>query len=200
MQQQLLKDIGEGAFASGYVYEPDFLLAAEEFELLQQLEQLPFQRAQYKQFQANRRIVSYGGRYDYAANRLQDGEPVAPFLQPLRARAAAWSACAAEDFTHVLIAQYASGVRLGWHRDAPVYEMVAGVSLRSACRMRFRRYPPQPRQKSLAIELEPRSIYCLKGEARWDWQHSVPPVPALRYSITFRKLKPPQGLERSAVQ
>jgi alkylated DNA repair dioxygenase AlkB len=34
--------------------------------------------------------------------------------------------------------------------------------------------------------LEPRSIYILEGEARTAWEHSVPPVDALRYSLTFR--------------
>jgi alkylated DNA repair dioxygenase AlkB len=59
--------------------------------------------------------------------------------------------------------------------------------------MRFRRYPPRLREKSIALDIEPRSIYRLAGEARWDWQHSVPPVPALRYSITFRSLRKHEG-------
>jgi alkylated DNA repair dioxygenase AlkB len=63
------------------------------------------------------------------------------------------------------------------------------VSLHGACRMRFRRYPPQPRERSIAIEVAPRSIYRLEGEARWEWQHSIPPTPSLRYSITFRTLR-----------
>jgi alkylated DNA repair dioxygenase AlkB len=95
----------------------------------------------------------------------------------------------AEQFNHALVAEYAEGVQLGWHRDVPDFEVVVGVSLLSACRMRFRRYPPGPREKGLAIELAPRSIYRMEGEARWGWQHSVPPVPALRYSITFRTLR-----------
>jgi alkylated DNA repair dioxygenase AlkB len=55
--------------------------------------------------------------------------------------------------------------------------------------MRFRHYPPKPRERSIAIELAPRSIYRLEDAARWDWQHSVPPTPGLRYSITFRSLR-----------
>jgi hypothetical protein len=38
----------------------------------------------------------------------------------------------------------------------------------------------------LSLELAPRSAYVLRAEARWGWQHSVVPTPALRYSIAFR--------------
>jgi alkylated DNA repair dioxygenase AlkB len=55
--------------------------------------------------------------------------------------------------------------------------------------MRFRRFPPRHRERSIAVELAPRSIYRLDGEARWEWQHSIPPTPALRYSITFRTVR-----------
>ena len=177
------------AFAAGYAYEPEFLCAAEEERLIGEIARLPLAQAEYKGFLAKRRIVSYGGRYDFSARRLHTGEPIAPFLLPLRAKAAAWAGCSADDFTHALIAEYPPGSQLGWHRDVPEFELVVGVSLVGPCRMRFRRYPPHSRAKSIALELEPRSIYRLAGEVRWEWQHSVPPVPALRYSITFRTLR-----------
>ena len=176
-------------FAEGFAYAPDFLSADEEELLLGHIRSLPLTNAQYKEFQAKRRVISYGGRYDYNANELKTAAEVPEFLHPLRARVATWVGLPAADFTHALIAEYAEGVQLGWHRDVPDFEVVAGVSLLSACRMRFRRYPPAPREKSLALEIAPRSIYRMQGEARWGWQHSVPPVPALRYSITFRTLR-----------
>jgi alkylated DNA repair dioxygenase AlkB len=73
---------------------------------------------------------------------------------------------------------------------------VVGVSLAGGARMRFRRYPPIHPKKAdvLSIEIEPRSAYVLRGEARWDWQHSVAPTPALRYSITFRTPAEPRGV------
>jgi len=36
--------------------------------------------------------------------------------------------------------------------------------------------------------IEPRSIYVLSGEARTVWEHSIPPLDKLRYSLTFRTL------------
>ena len=188
MDQRSLLSLDTPVFAPGYAYEAAFLSQQEESELVRELQGLPFAPARYKQYLANRRVVSYGGSYDFSAQRLEAGEPIAAFLHPLRARAAAWGDCAAEDLTHALIAEYPPGAALGWHRDVPDFELVVGISLLNACRMRFRRYPPKPREKSLAVELEPRSIYRLAGVARWEWQHALPPVPALRYSITFRTL------------
>jgi alkylated DNA repair dioxygenase AlkB len=135
--------------------------------------------------------VSYGGRYDFGAHELRAGEPVPELLHPLRRRVAAWAGQPAERFTHALVAEYAPGAPLGWHRDVPDFELVVGVSLHGPCRMRFRRYPPKPRERAIAVELAPRSVYRLAGEARWRWQHAISPTRALRYSITFRTLREP---------
>ena len=87
-----------------------------------------------------------------------------------------------------LVAEYKPGVPLGWHRDVPDFETVVGISLAGTARTRFRRYPPVPIEEGrrLSLELAPRSAYVLRAEARWGWQRSVAPTPALRYSITFR--------------
>jgi alkylated DNA repair dioxygenase AlkB len=190
-QQSLFAPAGSEPFAQGFVYEAEFVSREEEAALLEHIRHLPLTEAEYKQFRAKRRIVSYGGRYDFSANELQPGEPIPAFLHPLRARAAAWAGRPAEEYTHALIAEYSPGTPLGWHRDVPNFERILGISLHGPARMRVRRYPPKPRERSLAIELAPRSIYRLEGEARWDWQHSIPPTHVLRYSITFRSLRQP---------
>ena len=190
MSQRSLFPVVRESFAKGFVYEADFLSASEENELLEQIRRLPLARAEYKEFLAKRRVVSYGGRYDFSAQRLlTDSEPMPAFLEPLRQRVAAWAGRAPAAFTHALIAEYAEGTQLGWHRDVPQFELVVGVSLHGPCRMRFRRYPPAQRERSIAVDLAPRSIYRLEGEARWEWQHRIPPTPTLRYSITFRTLR-----------
>jgi alkylated DNA repair dioxygenase AlkB len=111
------------------------------------------------------------------------------FLLPLQARISRWLGVAAPELNHILVAEYRPGTALGWHRDVPDFELVCGVSLASACRMRFRPFPPKKDRKSvLSLDLAPRSAYALRGDARWRWQHSIPPTKALRYSITFRTL------------
>jgi alkylated DNA repair dioxygenase AlkB len=188
IQQDAFAITGDG-LVPGFIYEPDFLRESEEAALLDEIRELPLQEAEYKQYRARRRIKSYGGRYDYNAKRLHAAEPIAPFLHPLRQRIADWSRRPAEDFTHALIAEYAPGTPLGWHRDVPEFELVVGVSLAAPGTMRLRRYPPRLREPSVALSLAPRSVYRLEGQARWQWQHRIVPTPGLRYSITFRTLR-----------
>ena len=176
------------ALPEGFEYRPDFITAEEEADLLAEIGQLPLREAQYKEFTAKRRIASYGGTYDFSSNELRPAGPIPPFLHGLRERLAVWAAVRAEEFTHALIAEYQIGTQLGWHRDVPEFELVCGVSLAGAARMRLRRYPYRKgsRAQTLAITLEPRCAYILRGEARWRWQHSISPTKNLRYSITFR--------------
>jgi alkylated DNA repair dioxygenase AlkB len=189
MVQRSLFPHVEEAFSQGFFYEADFLSASDETDLVREIRRVPLAAAEYKEFRAKRRVLSYGGRYDFSTQELTDAEPIPTFLEPLRERIARWSGRPAAAFSHALIAEYAEGTQLGWHRDVPQFELVVGVSLHGACRMRFRRYPPRRRERSVAVEVAPRSIYRLEGEARWKWQHRIPPTPTLRYSITFRTLR-----------
>jgi alkylated DNA repair dioxygenase AlkB len=133
--------------------------------------------------------VSFGFDYDFSYNTVHPAPEMPEFLGPLRARAAAWLGVDAPKVRHALVAEYRAGTALGWHRDVPDFELVCGVSLASSCRMRFRPYPPTKDRKSVrSLDLAPRSAYVLRADARWRWQHSIPPTRALRYSITFRTL------------
>src|SRR5205085_2344497 len=147
---------------------------------------LDLREAEYKEYTAKRRIASFGARYDFDANELQPSPVIVPFLLPLRDKVARWVGVAAEDFGYALVSEYRPGTQLGWHRDVPQFEIVAGVSLGGSARMRFRRYPPKAHGEILVLDLAPRSAYILRGEARWGWQHGIAPTPELRYSITFR--------------
>jgi len=69
-----------------------------------------------------------------------------------------------------------------------VFGNVVGMSLLSACTFRFRRKAGAAWERR-SLVLEPRSAYVLQGEARTEWEHSIPPVPSLRYAITFRSLR-----------
>ena len=173
---------------AGLRYETDFLAPTEETALIAQIEALPLAPMRYQQFTALRHVVNYGGRYDFSAQRLDEAEPIPEWLHPLRDRAAQWAGLAPAELRHALVAQYRPGTPLGWHRDVPDYEDVLGISLAGEAILRFRPYPPVAPKKADVIRLAvaPRSIYLLRGEARWGWQHSVAPTHVLRYSITFR--------------
>jgi alkylated DNA repair dioxygenase AlkB len=170
----------------GFLYRTEFVSAGDEAQLLEAIAQVALAPARYKSYTARRRIVSYGGQYDYDANKLRPAAPLPAFLLPLRERAAQWLEVPPESINDALVSQYLPGTPLGWHRDVPDFEAVFGLSLAGPARLRFRRYPPQPRARVLDLELAPRSAYLIRGAARWNWQHSVAPTPALRYSITLR--------------
>jgi alkylated DNA repair dioxygenase AlkB len=172
----------------GLIYRADFVDRDEERALLEHIRSLPLREAQYRQYTARRRTVNYGFAYDFQHHKANAAPPIPEFLAPLRARAAQWVGVAPEDFVQALAAEYAPGTPLGWHRDVPDFEVIVGISLAGAARIRFRPYPwdPQRRKDIFALELEPRSAYILRDAARWGWQHSIPPTKVLRYSITFR--------------
>jgi alkylated DNA repair dioxygenase AlkB len=172
----------------GMRFEHDFLSEPEEAALVAIIERLPLANMKYQQFTALRRVMSYGGQYDFSAQRLNTAEPLPDWLDPLRRRAGTWAGIPPERFTHALVAEYQPGTPLGWHRDVPDFEDIVGISLRGEAVMRFRPYPPVAPKKAdvLRITVPPRSIYLLRGPARWSWQHGVAPTKQLRYSITLR--------------
>jgi alkylated DNA repair dioxygenase AlkB len=176
------------ALPEGFVYQLEFLSHDEERTLLAEIARLPLEQAKFKEYTARRRVAYFGHDYDFSANRLGDAPPIPQFLEALRARLASWLRIAPGDFVTALVAEYRPGTPLGWHRDAPDYERVAGVSLGGWARMRLRRYPPG-KDKPLVLQLAPRSAYQMQGAARWQWQHSIPATKELRYSITFRTLR-----------
>src|SRR5690606_3136467 len=126
----------------GLAYERGFLAVDPERELLEVLRSLPLEAARYKGYTARRQAVSFGGSFDYDPNRLLPAADLDPRLQPLRERVAAWLGMASPMLVHALVAQYPPGAPLGWHRDVPDFEVVAGVSLGSNAILRFRPYPP----------------------------------------------------------
>ncbi|HVN43791.1 MAG TPA: alpha-ketoglutarate-dependent dioxygenase AlkB [Steroidobacteraceae bacterium] len=175
----------------GFVYAAELISVAAEAKLLELIRELPFEEAQYKEWRARRRIVSFGGRYDYSHNQLGAAPPIPAFLHPLRAQLAHWAGLEEQRLQHATVAEYRPATPLGWHRDVPEFEDVLGVSLLGHARMRFRPWPPSTGQRATwKIDLEPRSAYQIRGPARWRWQHAVSPTPELRYSITFRSRNP----------
>jgi alkylated DNA repair dioxygenase AlkB len=175
----------------GFHYRTDFVTPAEERELVAALEHVAFADFEMRGVVARRRVAFFGHSYD------RDVVPPIPdFLRPLRAAVATWAGLDADAYAMALVNEYRPGSPIGWHRDAPQYGEVAGVSLLSSCRMRLRPYigaqgdgPSEPRRATHEIVLEPRSAYLMKGPARASFEHQIPPVKALRYSITFRTLR-----------
>ena len=181
----------------GLIYRPDFISEAEEESLAAQIRELPFANFEMHGVAAKRRVAHFGWLYGYQSWRITPGPPPPGFLIPLRDRASELLGSHPEELAEALVTEYSEGAGIGWHRDAPMFGEVAGISLLTACRMRFRRGDREPREKAELLLL-PRSVYALTGPARSEWQHSIPPVGALRYSITFRTLRKKKGRRKPA--
>jgi alkylated DNA repair dioxygenase AlkB len=165
----------EASWPSGFRYDPSLLSEEESAELLQSVAVLPFKEFEFHGFQGKRRVVSYGWKFDFSAQRIRESDPIPPFLLPLRERAASFAKLGASALEHVLVTEYRPGAAIGWHRDKGVFDKVVGVSLGSACTMRFRRKAGQRWERS-NVALSPGSAYLIDGEARSEWEHSIPPV------------------------
>ena len=176
----------------GFHYRDDFITETDERDLLVAIAGVAFTDFEMRGVVARRRVAFFGESYDRMT------APALPaFLLPLRATIAQWAGVDAEAFAMALINEYRPGSPIGWHRDAPQYDIVAGISLLSACRMKFRPYrspamsaPASSRRSATAeIRLARRSAYLMTQQARSAYEHHIPPVVELRYSVTFRTLR-----------
>ncbi|HWB50559.1 MAG TPA: alpha-ketoglutarate-dependent dioxygenase AlkB [Stellaceae bacterium] len=160
---------------------------AEERALIAAIEASPLAPFHYHQWEGKRLTASYGWRYDFDGGGLSPAAPIPDWLLPLRERAARVAGLNPVDLAQSLLIRYGPGAGIGWHRDRPVFGHVLGVSLGAPAVMRFRRRRPGGFDR-VAVPLAPRSLYHLSGAARHDWEHSIAPIDATRWSVTFRSL------------
>jgi alkylated DNA repair dioxygenase AlkB len=181
------------ALPEGFVYREEFISVEQERDLINRISRLDFVAPTMHGVAARRRTVHFGHSYEFDTFKLGAAPPIPDFLLTLRDQAAAVTSANGDEFVEVLASEYPPGAPIGWHRDAPQFGIIVGISLLAACTMKFRPWPVAKDQRSgprpLLQPLAPRSIYVLAGEARSRWQHHIPPVKELRYSVTFRTLR-----------
>jgi alkylated DNA repair dioxygenase AlkB len=188
-QRQLFGDATEdtASMPEGFRYQPDFIDPQTEADLVQHLRMLELKPFEFHGHLGNRRAVSFGLRYNYDQREVQSAPQIPTFLDDLRAKAAAFANRSAHEMKQVGINEYRPGAGIGWHRDKSEFGDVIGVSLLMSAKMRLRKQDGQKWERRLLV-LQPRSIYLLSGASRREWEHNIPPVEKLRYSIMFRTL------------
>jgi alkylated DNA repair dioxygenase AlkB len=175
------------ALPGGLSYQDDVLSPAEELALVERFGTLRFREFEFHGYVGKRRVLSFGWRYDFNGGGLARTEEMPAFLLPIRDKAAAFAGITPSALEHVLLTEYPPGATIGWHKDRSVFGDVIGLSLKSACVFRLRRRVGTAFERA-AFVAAPRSAYLLRGAARTEWEHSIPAVDALRYSITFRTM------------
>jgi alkylated DNA repair dioxygenase AlkB len=178
----------------GFIYRRNFISEAEEHELIREIRKLHLTPFRYYQFTGKRRTASFGWQYEFGKSEITTAPDMPTFLLPIRTRAGKLFDIDPNSLTQTSIIEYSTGSPIGWHRDIPHFGVVVGISLGAACRMRFRknnrvRAKNSNRGEILSIDLQPRSIYLMSGASREIWQHSIPPVKELRYSIMMRTVR-----------
>ena len=187
-QIDIFGGVSAPGYPDGFRYEPDILSADQERLALEQIRALPFKEFEFHGHVGKRRVVSFGWKYDFNERQLRRTDDMPAFLLGIRERAAQFAEMEAHRLQHALVTEYSPGAAIGWHRDRPEFGDIVGISLLSACVFRLRRKVNAGWER-VSLTAAPRSAYLLRGPSRTVWEHSIPPVDALRYSITFRNLR-----------
>jgi len=175
---------------AGLVYEPELIDRATERALLDRLAHLDLEPVVMRGRAARRTVRHFGYGYDFDSWELRPTDPLPPWLVSVRQSASVLADRPPDHFEQALVTCYPPGASIGWHRDANAFGgVVLGLSLGTPAAMRFQRKAAGGERRVFEQPLEPRSAYVLAGAARSVWQHSVPAVAAVRYSLTFRSVR-----------
>ncbi len=178
-------------FPAGFVYVPDFLSTSEEAELYQAISKLELHTFLFQGYEAKRKVASFGYDYSFEKRTLSKGKGIPPVFNGVLEKVAKFLSMSKKDFAELLVTEYPVGSVINWHRDAPPFELIAGLSLLADCTFRLRPQDKtkQSRKSMISFPVRRRSLYIMQGPSRSEWQHSTTPVKAVRYSITLRTLR-----------
>ena len=174
----------------GFQYFDNFISKEEETALLQEISEIPRHTFMFQGYEAKRKVASFGHDWNFETRKLSKGKDVPPVFGPLIQKTADFLSLKTQDFAEVLLTEYPPDSVINWHRDAPPFDIIVGISLLSDCTFRFRPHDKEKQHRGATISLpvKRRSLYVIQGEARTEWQHSILPVKEGRYSITLRTL------------
>ncbi len=181
----------EPAYPNGFRYLPEFISREEEQRLLAHIQTVTLHTFQFQGYAARRRVASFGWDWSFDKKVLTKGADIPDDYEWLLERVGRQLSIPKEAFAELLVTEYPVGSVINWHRDAPPFALIAGISLNADCTFKLRPHAKdaQTRKATLSFPVKRRSLYVMEGEAREAWQHSIAAVDAVRYSVTLRTLK-----------
>jgi len=175
----------------GFSYFSDFVTIEEEIQLLKEISAIELHPLLFQGFEAKRKVSSFGFDWSFEKRKLSKGKEIPSSFDFLLQKIADRLKIQKNTFAELLITEYPIGSVINWHRDAPPFDIIVGISLLADCTFRLRPYDKAKQKRNAIISLlvKQRSLYIIKGAARSEWEHSIAPVKQLRYSITLRTLR-----------
>lgn len=174
----------------GFQYFPNFISADEESNLVSVINGLELKNMIFQGYEAKRKTASFGFDWSFDKRILTQGKPIPAEFEWLMHKSASHLHIQPEQVAELLVTEYPPDSVINWHRDAPPFDIIIGISLQSDCVFKFRPYDKarQNRKNIVNMNVAARSLYVIQGEARTNWEHSIAPVKRQRYSITLRTL------------
>jgi alkylated DNA repair dioxygenase AlkB len=177
-------------YPRGFQYIPGFIDTVEEAALIDAIQKIHLTPMVFHGYEARRKTESFGYDYSFEHRALSQGKAIPPDFQAIIDKSARVAGLNPAEIVELLVTEYPPGAVINWHRDAPPFEVILGISLLEDCIFKFRPHNESARGRKSVISfpVARRSIYVIAGEARSDWQHSIAPVRQTRYSVTLRTL------------
>lgn len=122
----------------GFSYHPNFITSNEENHLLEFIKNLELKNMQFHEYEAKRKVISFGKGWSFTEQRLKEGQPIPQALHFLVEKITNYIEISPQSVAQVLITEYPVGSVINWHRDAPPFETIAGISLLSDCTFKLR--------------------------------------------------------------
>lgn len=184
-----LFDIGP-VLPEGFSYFPGFITEAEEMLVLETIEGFDLQKMKFHEYEAKRKVISFGQGWSFTDQQLKQGNLIPIAFDFLVDKIAGHRCIGKESIVQFLITEYPIGSIINWHRDAPPFATIAGISLLSDCIFKLRPHEKekQTRRATISLPVQRRSLYIMQGPAKTAWQHATAPLNKVRYSLTFRTL------------
>lgn len=186
----------EPVFPDGFTYTPAFLTVEEEAALYAEILNTDLQTMVFHGFEAKRKVASFGYSYSFQDRSLNKAKEIPAAFNFLIQKTGRSLHLPPDEFTQLLITEYPPGSVINWRRDAPPFKVIAGISLMEDCTFRLRPYQNHDRSSIISLFVERRSLYCIRGNARSNWEHSTAPVKNVRYSVTLRTLTTTAYIDR----
>ena len=130
----------EPLLPGGFTYTDNFISAAEEGALLDAISKLELHTFNFQGYEAKRKVASFGWDWSFEKRVLSKGKEIPAVFNWLLEKVAHFIQVPVQNISELLVTEYPAGSVINWHRDAPPFDTIAGISLLTDCVFKLRPY------------------------------------------------------------